>query len=176
MARYQPAPQAARNDYRQAGADAETNLARIQDIGGCRATFLDQSTVDAAISSIENRARRGTTWDIVDIDDYVNEKARPDGYRAKHVIVRKHGLQIEMQFRTEPQHDWAELVESLDKSLGLGLKQGRAETWAVEAVASAADDMHRYELGNIERPQLIEALNSSLRPILDQAGAGAEIA
>lgn len=154
----------------------KTNLARIQDIGGCRATFLDQATVDSAIASIENRARRGTTWDIVDIDDYVNERARPDGYRAKHVIVRKHGLQIEMQFRTHAQHDWAELVESLDKVLGLGLKQGRAEPWAVEAVALAAGDMHRYELGDISRTQLIKALNSSLRPILDLAGAGAQIA
>lgn len=25
----------------------KTNLARMQDIGGCRATFLDQTTVDA---------------------------------------------------------------------------------------------------------------------------------
>lgn len=154
----------------------KTNLARIQDIGGCRATFLDQRTVDLAIASIENRAKRGTTWDIVDIDDYVNDRTRADGYRAKHVIVRKHGLQIEMQFRTEAQHDWAELVESLDKSLGLGLKQGRAEQWAVEAVASAADDMHRYEVGDLKRPALIKALNSSLRPILDLAGTGAGIA
>lgn len=92
----------------------KTNLARIQDIGGCRATFLDQRTVDTAIASIENRAARGSSWHIVDIDDYVNERTRHDGYRAKHVIVRKHGLQIEMQFRTSAQHNWAELVESLD--------------------------------------------------------------
>lgn len=152
----------------------KTNLARIQDIGGCRATFLDQATVDAAIASIENRAARGSSWDIVDIDDYVNERRRLDGYRAKHVIVRKHGVQIEMQFRTSAQHNWAELVESLDKSLGLGLKQSRAETWAVEAVASAAEDMRRYEVDEIDRPRLVEALNSSLSPILDLAG-GAEI-
>jgi putative GTP pyrophosphokinase len=152
----------------------KTNLARVQDIGGCRATFLDQATVDATIASIESRAKPGMSWDIVDIDDYVSEKTRPDGYRAKHVIVRKHGLQIEMQFRTFAQHNWAELVESLDKSLGLGLKQGRADTWAVESVASAADDMRRYELGEIDRPSLIEALNSSLKPILDLAG-GAQI-
>ncbi len=148
----------------------KTNLARMQDIGGCRATFLEQRTVDATIASIENRVKRGDAWDIVDIDDYVNERARSDGYRAKHVIVRKHGLQIEMQFRTAAQHNWAELVESLDKSLGLGLKQGRAEAWAVTAVASAADDMRRYELHQIDRARLIEALNSSLRPILERAG------
>jgi putative GTP pyrophosphokinase len=152
----------------------KTNLARIQDIGGCRATFLDQATVDAAVASIEHRAARGSSWDIVDIDDYVHERSRADGYRAKHVIVRKHGVQIEMQFRTSAQHNWAELVESLDKSLGLGLKQGRAETWAVESVASAAEDMRRYEVQEIDRPRLVKALNSSLSPILELAG-GAKI-
>lgn len=150
------------------------NLARMQDIGGCRATFLDQATVDAAIASILNRAKRGT-WEVVDIDDYVTGRRRADGYRAKHVIVRKHDLQIEMQFRTEVQHDWAELVENLDKAAGLGLKQGRAEDWAVSAVASAAEDMRRYELGEMDRVQLVEALNSSLRPILERAMPGARI-
>jgi len=90
----------------------KTNLARIQDIGGCRATFLDQATVDTAISSIENRAVRGPSWDIVDIDDYVDERTRPDGYRAKHVIVRKHGVQVEMQFRTSAQHNWPSLLRA----------------------------------------------------------------
>lgn len=148
----------------------KTKLARMQDIGGCRATFLDQRTVDVAIASIENRSKRGEAWEIVDIDDYVSERTRPDGYRAKHVIVRKHGVQIEMQFRTHAQHNWAELVENLDKALGLGLKVGRAEPWAVESVASAARDMRRYELGEISRPQLVLDLNSSLEPILDLAG------
>lgn len=150
------------------------NLARMQDIGGCRATFLDQSTVDTAIGSILNRAKRGT-WEIVDIDDYVTERQRSDGYRAKHVIVRKHGLQIEMQLRTYVQHDWAELAENLDKAAGLGLKQGRAEGWAVAAVASAGEDMRRYEIGEIDRAQLVAALNSSLQPILELTMPGARI-
>jgi putative GTP pyrophosphokinase len=153
----------------------KSRLARMQDIGGCRATFIDQGKVDAAIASIENRARRGDAWEIVDIDDYVTERPRRDGYRAKHVIVRKHGLQIEMQFRTVAQHNWAELVENLDKAAGLGLKSGRAEDWAIDAVASAAVDMRRYELGEVNRAQLVRDLNSSLEPILDLAG-GATIA
>jgi hypothetical protein len=111
----------------------------------------------------------------VDIDDYVTERPRRDGYRAKHVIVRKHDLQIEMQFRTIAQHNWAELVENLDKAAGLGLKAGRAEDWAIDAVASAAVDMRRYELGEVDRAQLVLDLNSSLEPILDLAG-GATIA
>ena len=91
----------------------KTNLARIQDIGGSgRHSSISRSS--KAIALTENRAARGSSWHIVDIDDYVNERTRHDGYRAKHVIVRKHGLQIEMQFRTSAQHNWAEFVESLD--------------------------------------------------------------
>lgn len=153
----------------------KSKLARMQDIGGCRATFLNQQQVDAAIASILNRSKPGMSWEIVDIDDYVTETPRRDGYRAKHVIVRKHGVQIEMQFRTIPQHNWAELVENLDKAAGLGLKSGRADDWAIDSVASAAADMRRYELGEVDGPTLIKALNSSLKPILDLAG-GATIA
>jgi putative GTP pyrophosphokinase len=152
----------------------KSRLARMQDIGGCRATFLSQDMVDAAIASIVNRSRRGTAWTIVDIDDYVATQRR-DGYRAKHVIVRKHGVQIEMQFRTVTQHNWAELVENLDKAAGLGLKSGRADAWAIDSVASAATDMRRYEESAIDRPTLVRALNLSLQPILDLAG-GATIA
>lgn len=85
----------------------KTNLARLQYIGGCRATFLDQKTVDAAIASIESRAKPGMAWDIVDIDDYVTEKTRADGYRAKHIIVRKHGL-----CRSRCSSAWARLSPS----------------------------------------------------------------
>ncbi len=151
-----------------------TNLARMQDIGGCRATFLDQRTVDSAIASIEQRAKRGT-WKIVDIDDYVHEIERRDGYRAKHVIVLKHGVQIEIQFRTFAQHSWAQLVEDLDTVTGLGLKQGRAPEWAVEAVAQASSEMRRYELGAIDRETLVAALSTSLRPILELSTTGATI-
>jgi ppGpp synthetase/RelA/SpoT-type nucleotidyltranferase len=37
----------------------KTRLARMQDIGGCRATFVDQAKVDVAIASILHRSRRG---------------------------------------------------------------------------------------------------------------------
>lgn len=151
-----------------------TKLARMQDIGGCRAIFLDQATVDAAIASIEQRSKRGT-WEIVDIDDYATAVQRRDGYRAKHVIVRKRGVLIEIQFRTTVQHNWAQLVEELDKATGLGMKQGRAPDWAVQAVAAAAADMRQYELGTIDRLTLVDALNSSLRPILDLSTTGGKI-
>jgi len=144
----------------------KTNLARMQDLGGCRAVFMDQDTVDAAIHSILHRATVGDTWEIVDLDDYVNEKRRVDGYRAKHLIVLKHELQIEIQFRTTAQHNWAQLVEELDKALGLGMKQGQAPDWALAAVAAAARDMRQYEEGDIERPELIALLNESLAPLL----------
>lgn len=44
------------------------------------------------MASIMHRSRRGDAWEIVDVDDYVDGEQRRDGYRAKHVIVRKYGL------------------------------------------------------------------------------------
>lgn len=147
-----------------------TNLARLQDIGGCRATLLDQETVDRTIDALRRRARRGSAWDIVKVDDYVDGRAREDGYRAKHVVVRKHDVLIEIQFRTVAQHGWAQLVEDLDKALGLGIKLGRAPGWAVAAVAAASEDMRQYERGIVDRPTLVQALNASLAPLLDRSG------
>lgn len=148
----------------------KTKLARMQDIGGCRATFLDQDTVDRAIASITERAKRkGGAWEILGIDDYVHDEERHDGYRAKHVIVRKYDVRIEIQFRTAAQHNWAQLVEDLDKALGLGLKQQRAPDWAVACVAAAAADMREYELGRMDRPALMKRINASLAPLLEES-------
>lgn len=150
-----------------------TKLARMQDIGGCRVVFLDQATVDRTIDRLEERARRGT-WDIARISDYVAAE-RADGYRAKHVIVKKLDVEVEIQLRTLHQHNWAELVEELDKATGLGLKQHRAPDWAVAAVAAASAQMRQYEEGAFDRPQLVERLNESLKPILDMATTGTRV-
>lgn len=148
----------------------KTNLARMQDVAGCRVVLTDQEAVDRAIGSLvaRNHKTGARHWDIVKIDDYVLNQ-RSDGYRAKHVIVRKLGRLIEIQFRTRTQHNWAGLVEDLDKATNLGLKTGRADRWAIESVAAASDDMRRYELGEIDREQLMRLLNTSLAPILNAA-------
>jgi ppGpp synthetase/RelA/SpoT-type nucleotidyltranferase len=53
----------------------------------------------------------------------VDRRAKPShGYRAVHVVVRESGLPVEVQVRTELQHSWTELSESLADTFGSDLK------------------------------------------------------
>lgn len=81
-------------------------LTQMQDIGGCRAIF------PGGRSEIEGVLRRmqKNSWDIVRLYDYI-EEPKPTGYRAVHVVARRGGRQVEVQLRTEPQHEWASVVE-----------------------------------------------------------------
>lgn len=99
----------------------EMALSRMHDIGGCRAVLRTESEVRAVAARLEKK------WEMAhDPYDYIAEP-KPDGYRAIHLVNRRHGCRIEIQLRTVSQHRWAELIERLDReSPLLGLKTGRA--------------------------------------------------
>ncbi|HEV2032645.1 MAG TPA: RelA/SpoT domain-containing protein [Candidatus Dormibacteraeota bacterium] len=94
----------------------KTELARMQDIAGCRLLvdqIEDQDGVVARLSSMFVGAR------------IVDRRVDPSfGYRAVHVIPTVEGRQVEIQVRTFPQHLWATVSESLSDSLGQDLKYG----------------------------------------------------
>ena len=50
------------------------------------------------------------------------------GYRAVHVIVFPEGAPIEIQVRTEWQHEWAEFFEKLADTVGRGIRYGEPPT------------------------------------------------
>jgi hypothetical protein len=58
------------------------------------------------------------------------------GYRAVHVIVFPEGAPIEIQVRTEWQHEWAEFFEKLADLVGRGIRYGEppAKWWTPEEV------------------------------------------
>lgn len=86
-------------------------LSRMHDIVGARAVLADQTAVDRVLERLREQRR----WDLMPRTwDYVAHP-KPDGYRAKHLVVRKDGVLIEVQLRTATQHAWAELVEQLDR-------------------------------------------------------------
>jgi putative GTP pyrophosphokinase len=95
-----------------------TRLSQMQDIGGCRA-ILEGGALEVA--GVLTRIRRN--WEIVEIDDYVQDP-KPGGYRAVHVIVRRDDRQIEIQLRSLLQHEWAETVERLQARHRIPLKDG----------------------------------------------------
>ena len=120
-------------------------LSRMQDIGGCRAILPSTGTVAAVLRRIERQKS-----EVVSIDDY-NRSPKPTGYRAIHVVVKRDGTLVEIQLRTPWQQDWATLVENLDGTYGLTLKDESGAAEILDYLRLLADAMHaRYALGRLE--------------------------
>jgi len=129
-------------------------LSRMQDVAGCRAVLPDQQTADATLDAL----RAHEEWVLQPkIWDYVTEP-KPDGYRAKHVVVVVDDLQVEIQLRTTLQHMWAELVESIDRNLGLRTKFGESDPLLVEALVNASDAVAAHERGELKLAATMVAL------------------
>ena len=103
-------------------------LARMQDIGGCRAVL---PTARDALAAAEAYRSRPPVHAIAHIDDYI---ARPkaSGYRGVHLVSRFHaseedesvydGMRVEIQLRSRLQHIWATTVETVAIFSGQALK------------------------------------------------------
>lgn len=99
-------------------------LSRMHDVAGCRAVLVTEED----LREVERRLREARGWSIkADTPyDYI-ANPKPDGYRALHLVERRHGCQVEVQLRTLIQHAWAETVERADRQRKMGeLKLGRA--------------------------------------------------
>jgi putative GTP pyrophosphokinase len=129
-------------------------LSRMHDIAGCRAVLPEQATADTLIAAI----RSHPTWNVrPKIWDYV-ATPKPDGYRAKHLVVIVEGLNVEIQVRTALQHVWAELVERLDRELGLRTKFGETEPALAATLLDASNAIASYERGELDRSATIAKL------------------
>ena len=94
--------------------------------------------------------RRGQDVLVTSLCDLFAEEKRPPkvidrraapmhGYSAVHVIVFPGGAPIEIQVRTERQHEWAELFEKLADLVGRGIRYGESPRhWWTSAELEAA--------------------------------------
>jgi hypothetical protein len=113
---------------------AHMQLARMQDIGGCRAVVGDIETLDRLALAFrkgfaKNPAGRHSL--VGKIDDHVSQP-KVDGYRGIHYPFRYvgksakrqiyNGHRIEIQIRTRLQHAWATAVETVDTLTHQSLK------------------------------------------------------
>ena len=90
-------------------------LTQMQDIAGCRVVVPDITNQSRLVGEMERM------FDVTVVD----RRAHPShGYRAVHIIVRSTPLPVEVQFRTDLQHVWAELSEKLADEFGIALKYG----------------------------------------------------
>ncbi|WKE70456.1 RelA/SpoT domain-containing protein [Streptomyces sp. WP-1] len=109
--RLKRAPQIVNKLVRQPGM----KLARMEDIGGCRAVLPSPRAVEAVAQRM--RAR----WPIHRDRDYVAHP-KDSGYRAIHFVTERDGKRIEVQLRTVGQQAWADAVEQFATAYELPLK------------------------------------------------------
>ena len=141
--------------------EPQMELSRMHDIAGARAVLADQGAVDRVLARLREQRR----WDLLPRTwDYV-AYPKSDGYRAKHVVVRKDGVLIEVQLRTAAQHAWAELVEQLDRDYGLQLKAGRADPLVSATLQRASETFAQLEAGTLDRSATLERIGKLLREL-----------
>lgn len=92
-----------------------TNLARMEDIGGCRAVVETSREVELLLERIERN------WEIVRMRNYV-ETPKVSGYRSIHLVTERDGHRIEVQLRTKGQQAWANAVEKIGARYQMPLK------------------------------------------------------
>ena len=109
------------------------NLARMQDVGGCRAVL---PSVDAVRRVARGYADRPSRHRVAHTDDYLTSP-RASGYRGIHLVSRVQpgdeseavyaGMRIEIQLRSRLQHAWAAAVETVGTFSGQALKSSEGD-------------------------------------------------
>jgi hypothetical protein len=107
-------------------------LARMQDLGGCRAIVGELDALRDLKSVYDAGNGRHA---LSRFDDYVFEEPKDSGYRGLHYVYtynsdRKttyNGLKIEIQIRTRLQHAWATAVETVGFFTRQALKSSSGE-------------------------------------------------
>lgn len=157
-------------------------LSEIQDLGGVRVVF---DHIDSVDQLWERLKRSKSKLEIIKTDNYILTP-RSSGYRSLHLIYiydgkkeKHHGQKIEVQLRSQLQHQWATAVEIIGTFLDEPLKSGAGdENWLrffalmSNAYAIAED---RNAVPNC--PSSINDLQTELRryvndlPLVDQFSA-----
>lgn len=105
-------------------------LARMQDIGGCRAVVSTVKAVDQVVGYYKTKSR--IKHKLIRDDPYI-QNPKSSGYRGHHLVYRYYsdknddynGLQIEVQLRSRLQHAWATAVETV----GTFTRQALKSSW-----------------------------------------------
>jgi putative GTP pyrophosphokinase len=128
------------------------SLAKMQDIGGCRAVL---SSVDE-VRRVEARLRRNRP--PVSVSDYI-ATPRDSGYRGVHVVVEYDGRNIEMQLRTHVMHEWAISVERISWRLQTNLK-GDGDHIVQQLLRVISEAMAIEEAGGVVDSSLLAEMRS----------------
>lgn len=158
------------------------DLARMHDIGGCRAVVATEDEARAIASHLQRRWTSSAPGPgrarVVREYDYIAKPKRDSGYRAIHLVIEKEGRLIEVQLRTSLQHAWAELIESVDRrTRGFSLKGGDAPADLTEYYRIGAELLALNEHGETPDDALLlrfQALHEKVQPRMTTKNASAD--
>lgn len=102
----------------------ESQLSRMQDIGGCRAIVRDIKKANY----LKNRMLKFTGKFLVKKEDDYITNPKKTGYRGYHIVYEykarndEYRILLEVQIRTKMQHAWATMVETVGLFTNQALK------------------------------------------------------
>ena len=142
-----------------------TRLATMQDVAGCRVVVKNRIEQRALMHRL---TQRFTDYKLID------RIAKPShGYRALHLIVRLQGRCVEVQVRTELQHLWAQVCESVADRVGIEFKYGGgsgATRHLMDGASNAVDECEAREERNPPDPGAPPSMSREmLRGLLQHA-------
>lgn len=165
--------------------DLRMQLARMQDVGGCRAvvqTVRQVQNLHMLLSTVGESSRSSYRFKR-DCNDYIQTPPL-SGYRSLHQVVEFNarpsarssvwnGLSIEVQLRTGLQHTWATAVEVVDILKQTDIKGGVGpENWMrFFALASSVFALAENTPLVLGTPSDVEDLRKELREFNNQLGA-----
>ena len=152
------------------------NLARMQDVGGCRAVLPSVDDVRRIARSYSDSPPRHR---VVHTDDYLSNP-RASGYRGFHLVSRFEpgeeeeavyaGMRIEIQLRSRLQHAWATAVETVGTFSGQALKSSEGdEDWLHFFALMASEIAFSEECPLV--PDTADRRDILRRELADAAGA-----
>jgi ppGpp synthetase/RelA/SpoT-type nucleotidyltranferase len=109
----------------------QMKLKNMQDIGGCRAIVSSPKKLQKIVRALRKRSEFKNSQGKVRFKDYI-QHPKEDGYRGYHLVCQcldENGelKDIEVQLRTNLQHDWATALEIVDLFTGQALKSNQGD-------------------------------------------------
>jgi putative GTP pyrophosphokinase len=129
------------------------SVTQMHDIGGVRAVLPTQRHVYVV------RRRLLKSWTIIRERDYI-AAPKESGYRALHLIVRRHGYAIEVQLRTVWQDHWANVIEEYGRRHDVALKFGAGDERTKRGFRQGADLIAAFDRAELTPEALAQALMS----------------
>lgn len=170
--RHKRVPRILRKLRRMRDQGGGTNLARLEDIGGCRVVVANPAELDRLAAHIRKRWSHQFSREP---RDYIRAP-KPMGYRAMHFVIVRDGRAIEVQLRTRGQQQWADAVEEADARLGsrlgafgikVNLKDEEGPEDLVEYFRTAGEMIYRRESGLALDPAFLGEFDKARQGVID---------